>query len=75
MRGGVDAVSESKETMLSERLRDERGKRVVFVSHCLLNENTRYLGGAFHSGGVLEIVELQRLGADAGAHPKQPYRP
>ncbi len=48
--------------MLFERLRDERGRRVVFVSHCLLNENTRYLGGAFHSGAVPEIAELQRLG-------------
>lgn len=48
--------------MLSERLRDERGRRVAFVSHCLLNENVRYLGGAFHSGAVPEIGELQRLG-------------
>jgi uncharacterized protein YbbK (DUF523 family) len=55
-------VSERRETELSERLRDERGKRVAFVSHCLLNENTRYLGGAFHSGAVPEIAELQRLG-------------
>lgn len=43
--------------MLSERLRDERGKQVAFVSHCLLNENTRYLGGAFRRGGVAEVVE------------------
>ena len=55
-------MSERTETVLSERLRDERGKRVAFVSHCLLNENTRYLGGAFHSGAVPEITELQRLG-------------
>ncbi|MGA8803873.1 MAG: hypothetical protein WB866_04225 [Solirubrobacterales bacterium] len=55
-------MSERRETLLSERLRDERGRRVVFVSHCLLNENTRYLGGAFHSGAVPEIAELQRLG-------------
>ena len=55
-------MSERRETFLSERLRDERGRRVVFVSHCLLNENTRYLGGAFHSGAVPEIAELQRLG-------------
>ena len=31
---------------LVDRLRDGRGRRVVFLSHCLLNENTRYLGGA-----------------------------
>ena len=43
--------------MLLERLEDERSKRVIFVSHCLLNENTRYLGGAFHRGGVDELVD------------------
>lgn len=42
---------------LSERLSDERGKRVIFVSHCLLNQNTRYLGGAFRSGTVRELVD------------------
>jgi predicted secreted protein len=29
----------------------------VFVSHCLLNENTRYLGGAFRPGAVGEVVD------------------
>jgi uncharacterized protein YbbK (DUF523 family) len=29
----------------------------VFLSHCLLNENTRYLGGAFRPGAVNEVVE------------------
>jgi len=49
--------------ILQERLKDERGKKVVFVSHCLLNENTRYLGGAFRKAGVDEIImELQRQG-------------
>ena len=33
--------------VLLERLDDERSKKVVFISHCLLNENVRYLGGAF----------------------------
>jgi hypothetical protein len=41
---------------LLEQLKDERGKRVVFVSHCLLNENVRYLGGAFRRGGVEEVI-------------------
>ena len=35
------------EAALLEKLRDERGRRVVFLSHCLLDENVRYLGGAF----------------------------
>jgi uncharacterized protein YbbK (DUF523 family) len=42
--------------MLTEQLADERGRRVAFVSHCLLNENTRYLGGAFKAGAVPEVV-------------------
>lgn len=29
----------------------------MFVSHCLLNENTRYLGGAHRPGAVLEVIE------------------
>jgi hypothetical protein len=43
--------------LLLERLKDERSKRVIFVSHCLLNENTRYLGGAFRRGCVDELVD------------------
>jgi uncharacterized protein YbbK (DUF523 family) len=50
------------EELLSERLADARGREVVFVSHCLLNENARYLGGAFHRGAVPEIVELLSSG-------------
>jgi hypothetical protein len=37
-------------------LADERGGRVVFVSHCLLNQNTRYPGGAFRPGAVMEVA-------------------
>jgi predicted secreted protein len=55
-------VPSEREVTISNRLADERGKQVAFVSHCLLNENTRYLGGAFHSGAVPEIIELQRRG-------------
>lgn len=42
---------------LRASLRDERGGRAVLLSHCLLDENTRYLGGAFRSGAVVEVVE------------------
>jgi uncharacterized protein YbbK (DUF523 family) len=42
---------------LSGQLRDRRGGQVVFLSHCLLDENTRYLGGAARPGCVREIVE------------------
>jgi len=48
---------------LAEKLKDERSKKVVFVAHCILNENTRYLGGAFRKGCIDEIVdEIQRQG-------------
>lgn len=47
----------STRQLLLERLRDERSKRVIFLSHCLLNENTRYLGGAFRRGCVDELVD------------------
>jgi uncharacterized protein YbbK (DUF523 family) len=41
---------------LQDRLADCRGRRVVFLSHCLLNQNVRYLGGAGRASGVTEIV-------------------
>ena len=41
-----------------ERLQDRRSRRVVFLSHCLLNENTRYLGGACRPAIVREAVEF-----------------
>lgn len=37
------------------------------MSHCLLNENTRYLGGAGRSGGVPEVVEAY-LAQGIGIH-------
>lgn len=43
--------------LLLDQLRDERSRRVVLVSHCLLNENTRYAGGATRPGAVVEIVD------------------
>jgi len=49
--------------ILSKKLSDERSKKVIFLSHCLLNENTRYLGGAFRAGCINEIVEeIQKRG-------------
>ena len=43
---------------LAQKATDARGRRVVFLSHCLLDENTRYLGGAGRPGCVREIVDL-----------------
>jgi hypothetical protein len=50
-------VRTGKLEQLQRALADRRGRRVVFVSHCLLNENVRYLGGAGRRGSVDEVVE------------------
>jgi hypothetical protein len=42
---------------LRSQFTDARGGRVAFFSHCLLNQNVRYLGGAGRVGGVDEIVD------------------
>lgn len=48
---------------IMEKLKDKRGKKVIFLSHCLLNENTRYMGGASRRACVDEIVDrLQKKG-------------
>lgn len=41
---------------LRDAMTDRRSGRVVFVSHCLLNQNTRYLGGALCPGVVASAV-------------------
>jgi len=54
---------EDKIKLLQQKLADVRGKKVIFVSHCLLNENTRYLGGATRKGPINEIIdELRKRG-------------
>lgn len=52
---------------LLDRLRDERGRRVMMVSHCLLNQNTRYAGGATRPGAVSEAVD-ELMAAGYGIH-------
>lgn len=44
------STSDERVLRLASRLRDDRSRRVLFVSHCLLNQNVRYLGGATHPG-------------------------
>ena len=53
--------------LLLDQLHDERSRRVVLVSHCLLNENTRYAGGATRPGAVAEIVD-ELIAAGYGIH-------
>lgn len=36
---------------------DDRGRRVAFLSHCLLDENVRYPGGAGRCAGVQELAD------------------
>ena len=42
----------------TRQLEDQRSRKVVFLSHCLLNENTRYLGGACRCGAVREVIQV-----------------
>jgi uncharacterized protein YbbK (DUF523 family) len=41
---------------LENSMADARSGKVVFVSHCLLNQNTRYLGGAVCRGVVSTAI-------------------
>ena len=43
--------------LLRERLQDQRSGKVLVLSHCLLNQNVRYLGGAVRPGMVEEVLE------------------
>lgn len=52
-----------KKEVLRRVLSDARSGQVVFVSHCLLNQNVRYRGGATRPGAVEEVVaRLERDG-------------
>jgi predicted secreted protein len=52
-----------KPKVLRRVLSDARSGQVVFVSHCMLNQNVRYQGGATRSGVMDEVVaRLQRAG-------------
>jgi predicted secreted protein len=42
---------------IKRRLEDSRGREVVFLSHCALNQNTRYQGGAFARGTMPSLAE------------------
>ncbi len=56
-------VSKADLRRLTDKLADERSKKVVLVAHCILNEGARYQGGALRKGGNDEIIdELQRRG-------------
>jgi uncharacterized protein YbbK (DUF523 family) len=52
-----DTAMTAEIDVLVDRLRDRRSRKVAFVSHCLLNENTRYLGGACRTCCVREVID------------------
>jgi predicted secreted protein len=54
-----------RDASISGLFSDQRGRRIAVLSHCLLNENTRYLGGAGRPGCVREIAE-RCIAADLG---------
>lgn len=42
--------------LIKKRLKDERCGEVIFLSHCLMNMNARYMGGAFRESCVSELI-------------------
>ncbi len=56
-----------RDRVLLGRLSDDRAGRVVLVSHCLLNQNTRYAGGATRRGAIGEVVD-ELVDAGYGIH-------
>lgn len=45
-------------TLVSMDMRDERSKRIVFVSLCILNQNVRFPGIAVEAGACTELVRM-----------------
>jgi len=41
-------------------IQDKRGRKIVVVAHCILNQNSRVLGIAYYPGMVNEIVDALR---------------
>ncbi|MFX0042363.1 MAG: hypothetical protein ACFE8L_05590 [Candidatus Hodarchaeota archaeon] len=37
---------------------DKRGKKIIYVSHCLLNQNLRFPGIAVQSGAIVELITI-----------------
>ena len=41
-------------------VQDKRNKKIIVVSHCILNQNSRVLGIAYYPGMINEIVDILR---------------
>ena len=44
--------------MIDEAIQDARGSKLVFVSHCILNQNAKVRGLAGHPAAIVPVVEL-----------------
>ena len=53
-------LSSNRLRIMKTQWSDHRNKKVIFLAHCLLNENTRYMGGAVRGGVNQEILDLLR---------------
>src|SRR5664279_5511868 len=56
MHNGRRCRREPRYRAFQRSMVDARSGEVVFVSHCLLNQNTRYLGGAALPGVVAAAI-------------------
>jgi len=41
-------------------IRDKRGRKIIVVAHCILNQNSRVQGKAYYAGMINEIVDVMR---------------
>ena len=41
-------------------IQDKRGRKIVVVAHCILNQNSRVQGIAYYAGMINEIVDVLR---------------
>ena len=50
-------MNQSYSRSIAENHGEKRSKRVIFLSHCILNQNTRYQGGAFCCGIMNDVLK------------------
>jgi len=41
---------------LKTKLPDMRSRKIILIAHCILNQNTRYFGGASHPGAQVQAL-------------------
>jgi predicted secreted protein len=51
-------VTERLATMIHESVKDLRSERIIFLSHCCLNQNAKVRGIARYPGAIRPLVEL-----------------